>query len=51
MNGELECILGRGGLVLYGMMRCHLGWIDQTDYSMEDKGGKLVGTTICLLPW
>ena len=49
INRELESILSRGGLTLYDMMRYHLGWIDEKGCSAEDKGGKLVRPTLCLL--
>ncbi|MBE9501088.1 MAG: polyprenyl synthetase family protein [Chloroflexi bacterium] len=46
---ELASIVGRSDLVLYDMMRYHLGWIDEAGRPVAVQGGKLVRPTLCLL--
>ncbi len=49
LNKELASIIGRSSVLLYDMMRYHLGWIDEEGRPVEAQGGKLVRPTLCLL--
>ena len=49
IEAELRRVVGDSPLLLYDMMRYHLGWIDPSGNPKKADSGKLLRPTLCLL--
>jgi len=49
IEAELKSVVGQRALPLYAMLRYHLGWVDEQGLPQENRGGKRVRPTLCLL--
>jgi geranylgeranyl diphosphate synthase, type I len=48
VNAELKTVLADHSLVLYDMMRYHLGWIDSQGKPTQNNAGKALRPSLCL---
>lgn len=49
IDAELKAVLAERQSPLYGMMRYHLGWVDEQGHSLQGSAGKALRPTLCLL--